>query len=234
MGKKLFISYRREDSASAAGRLYDRLCYLLSPPNVFFDVSTIRGGEEFGLKIVEEIRRSDAILMVIGKNWLGAREDRNLRIREPNDYVRFEIRNALEQDRLVIPVLVDGAEMPAVDALPDDIRAIVSRNALVLRHASFDDDVETIYATIMGTPKKSRSWDGKVSIARKVTYIAGGSAAALALLTAAAAVHFLIWRRPLATSLTDIGTTALLVVTSIVGAWTGLRYFIRKRSMSGR
>ena len=47
VAKRVFISYRREDTAPAAGRVYDRLCQLLSKPNVFFDVSTIAGGEIF-------------------------------------------------------------------------------------------------------------------------------------------------------------------------------------------
>ena len=55
MPKKVFISYRREDTASAAGRVYDRLARLLTKSNVFFDVSTIGGGEDFVQRIASEI-----------------------------------------------------------------------------------------------------------------------------------------------------------------------------------
>jgi hypothetical protein len=53
--KRVFISYRREDTASAAGRVYDRLSRLLSKANVFFDVSAIGGGEDFVQRIASEI-----------------------------------------------------------------------------------------------------------------------------------------------------------------------------------
>ena len=70
MPKKVFISYRREDTAAAAGRVYDRLVALLSKPNVFFDVSTIGGGEDFAQRIASEIANSDAALVFIGDKWL--------------------------------------------------------------------------------------------------------------------------------------------------------------------
>jgi len=68
--KKVFISYRREDTGPAAGRVYDRLSRILSKSNVFFDVSTIGGGENFEATIVDAIARSDAALIFIGEKWL--------------------------------------------------------------------------------------------------------------------------------------------------------------------
>lgn len=70
MPKKVFISYRRDDTAAAAGRVYDQLSRLLSKPNVFFDVSTIGGGEDFVQRMSSEIGKSDAALVFIGdKGW---------------------------------------------------------------------------------------------------------------------------------------------------------------------
>jgi hypothetical protein len=123
VAKRVFISYRREDTAPAAGRVYDRLCQLLSKPNVFFDVSTIAGGEVFDRKLMSEIERSDAVLVFIGKLWLAVKGGR-ARLAEPGDYVRAEVSAALQRSVLVLPVLVDGARMPLPDQLPDDIRAI--------------------------------------------------------------------------------------------------------------
>ncbi|MGH6802750.1 MAG: toll/interleukin-1 receptor domain-containing protein, partial [Methyloceanibacter sp.] len=70
MAKKVFISYRREDTGSAAGRVYDRLSRLLPKSNLFFDVNTIGGGEDFVRKIESEIGRSDVTLVFIGDKWL--------------------------------------------------------------------------------------------------------------------------------------------------------------------
>src|SRR5499427_1971994 len=147
--KRVFISYRREDTAPAAGRVYDRLCQLLSKRNVFFDVDTIAGGEIFDRKLMSEIERSDVVLVFIGKLWLIVSGGR-ARFEQPGDYVRAEVRAALERPVLVLPVLVDGARMPLPDQLPEDIRAITSRNALLLRHESFDDDAKKIVAAVLG------------------------------------------------------------------------------------
>ena len=70
MPKTVFISYRREDTAPAAGRVYDRLSLVLSESNVFFDVSAIGGGEDFEKMITSAIGKSDAALIFIGDKWL--------------------------------------------------------------------------------------------------------------------------------------------------------------------
>ena len=122
MSKKVFISYRREDTAPAAGRVYDRLLRLLSKPNVFFDVSTIGGGEDFEKKIASEMGRSDAALIFIGREWLApVQPTGNVRIWETDDYVRAEVRAALARRIFLLPVLVAGAQMPKPEQLPEDL-----------------------------------------------------------------------------------------------------------------
>ena len=96
MPKRIFISYRREDTAPAAGRVYDRLVRLLSESNVFFDVSAIGGGEDFEKKIASAIDRSDAALIFIGDKWLEPTQPNDeIRIWQPDDYVRAEVRAVL-------------------------------------------------------------------------------------------------------------------------------------------
>jgi hypothetical protein len=149
--KRVFISYRREDTASAAGRVYDRLARLLSKSNVFFDVSTIGGGEDFAQRIASEIGNSDAALVFIGDKWLEPTPPGGQpRIFEPNDYVRAELRAVLSRPLLIVPVLVGGARMPKQEQLPQDVSAITVKNALPLRHESFDDDTENIVAAVLG------------------------------------------------------------------------------------
>src|SRR5215510_16075568 len=184
--KRVFISYRREDTAPAAGRVYDRLCRLISKSNVFFDVSTLAGGEIYDRKLMSEIERSDAVLVFIGKSWLTS--NGRTRLREPDDYVRAEVRAALGRPILVLPVLVDGAQMPPPDQLPDDIRALSTRNALSLRHESFDDDTENIVATVLGVAEGARPWDDRGRLAVKVGYAAAGLIVAASVLMVAAGV----------------------------------------------
>jgi hypothetical protein len=48
----------------------------------------------------------------------------------------------------VIPVLVQGAEMPQADELPDDLAALARRNAFELRDTRWRDDVRSLIAAL--------------------------------------------------------------------------------------
>jgi hypothetical protein len=228
VGKRVFISYRREDTAPAAGRVYDRLCQVLSKPNVFFDVSTIAGGEIFDRKLMSEIELSDAVLVFIGKSWLASNAG-HARLEQPGDYVRAEVSAALQRSVLVLPVLVDGARMPLPDQLPEDIRAITSRNALPLRHESFDDDAENIVAAVLGVAAGARPWDDRGRLAVKLGYAAAGLIAAVTALIVAAVVHFWVAGRPLSASIGEAATTLLLLAVAAMGVVLGLGYEARRR-----
>jgi hypothetical protein len=115
----IFISYRREDSAPYAGRIYDRLCARFGAEHVFMDVDDILPGADFAEQIRAKISSSDAVVAVIGTNWPSARDEKGApRLAEPNDFVRLELASALQLGRLIIPVLVDGAAMPQAQELP--------------------------------------------------------------------------------------------------------------------
>jgi hypothetical protein len=229
--KRIFISYRRDDTAAAAGRLYDRLWRLLSKSNVFFDISAIEGGENFETKIVSEIERSDAALVLIGKKWLEpSQKSGKPRIWDADDYVRAEVRASLQRSILVLPVLVDGTQMPSPEQLPDDIRAVTARNALLLRHESFDDDAENILRVALGAAPRERPWDEKGKLVVKIAYSATGAIAGLILLGLAALVHHGIFARPLSTSVGNAITTLLLVTAGLLGATAGFSYEARRRA----
>ena len=99
----------------------------MSKHNVFFDVSTIAGGEDFVTKMSTAIQKCDAVLVFIGKKYLEPTVAGVVRLSEPDDHVRAEVRVALQKtgqkSDIVLPVLVDGALMPRPEQLPEDIRA---------------------------------------------------------------------------------------------------------------
>ncbi len=73
---KIFISYRRDDSASNAGRIYDRLEGHFGQGQVFMDVDTIRPGLDFVDVVREAVGSCDAFIAVIGRAlWLAATGD---------------------------------------------------------------------------------------------------------------------------------------------------------------
>jgi hypothetical protein len=203
----------------------------LGNENVFFDVNTIGFGDDFERKIITEIGMSDAALIFIGDRWLEQRtpEPRGGRIWDLHDYVRKEVREALDRSILVIPILVSGAQMPHPDQLPDDIRAITTKNAVLLRHESFDDDAENIVATIFGVSGRERYWERLPSLWVRLFYAVAGSLASSALLVLVALLHFSLLDRPLQLSIGAPMTVLMAVAMIVLGAWFGMSYGIRRR-----
>ncbi len=228
MAKTVFISYRRQDTAPAAGRTYDRLCTILPRSNVFFDVSTIEGGADFVMQVTAAIKQSDTVLIFIGRKWLEPTAEGVVRILHADDHVRAEVRAALQHGEKVLPVLVDGAIMPRPDQLPDDIRSISTKNAMPLRHESFDDDIENIINAILGA-SKARLWDDKGKLGMKIGYAVGGLFAGLFLLTGIGVVHTLILGEGIAASIGDTATWILLLAGAAGGALLGFFYEARRR-----
>ena len=151
MNKKVFISYRRADTAAAAGRLYDRFCHLLGAKNVFLDVDAIEAGENFEAKIQREIGKANAILVLIGNSWMAPAPGQGKpRLFDEGDHVRAEVKFALRAKAFTMPVLVDNAAMPDPGLLPDDISGITLLNAPPLRYESFDADADRIARKALG------------------------------------------------------------------------------------
>lgn len=145
----VFISYRRDDSAASAGRIFDRLIDRFGEENVFRDIDTIEPGAEFAEVIAEHIARCDALIAVIGREWLNVRDaEGRRRLDDPKDFVRVEIREALSLNKLVIPALVEGVAMPEEAKLPGDIVALAGRNAIEVSESRLDYDVERLIKAI--------------------------------------------------------------------------------------
>ena len=149
----IFISYRREDSAPYAGRLYDRLCTHFGADQVFMDVDDIPPGADFAAHIDAKVGSCDAMVVVIGKDWLTARNaDGQLRLSDPSDFVGLEVSLALQRSVLVIPVLVGGASIPKPEELRADLKALSKRNALTLNNHDFQRDVDQLIEALDKAP----------------------------------------------------------------------------------
>jgi hypothetical protein len=146
---RVFISYRRQESSGLAGRLYDRLAARFGDDQVFMDVDTIALGVDFAEVISQAVSSCEVLVAVIGPRWLTATdEDGRRRLDDPDDFVRLEIAAALERDIRVIPILVEGAQMPRRQQLPEALAGLARRNALSVRHESFRADAERLLAAV--------------------------------------------------------------------------------------
>ncbi len=145
----IFISYRRDDSAGHAGRLYDRLVREFTDTKIFIDVERIAAGDDFASTTEAILRQCDVCLAVIGKRWLTAADEYGQRrLDQSNDWVRTEIGAALTRNIRVIPLLVDNASLPVARALPGELVRLEVLQALPVNHLTFHQDVDRLVERI--------------------------------------------------------------------------------------
>jgi TIR domain len=137
--RKIFISYRREDAADAAGRIRDWLVQTkrVTREDIFMDVEAILPGADFVNVIEQAIAQCKALIVVISPSWIA-------QVNAPTSYVRLETEAALRQNIQVIPVLVGGVQMPPAEQLPPGLQKLTRLNAREVRAASFDYDMAFI------------------------------------------------------------------------------------------
>lgn len=159
----IFVSYRREDAAPWAGRIYDALSNYWGRENVFMDIDRIALGEDFRKVINRTVSESDVVLVIIGPKWLTlTNESGTRRLDDEADVHRTEVVTALERDARVIPVLVGGASVPRTSELPEDLQDLIYRNAAILEDRRFVADMQmlndslTILATQLVAERKDR------------------------------------------------------------------------------
>lgn len=151
MTKRIFISYRRDDSAGHAGRVFDKLRVEFGEDSLFMDVATIPFGADFVEILGQEVAKCDVLLAIIGPAWLDAKEPNGTRrLDNPNDFVRIEIAEALRRGIPVVPILLEGTRIPQAVLLPPDLTALSRRHALEVRHSSFHPDMDKLVGQLKG------------------------------------------------------------------------------------
>jgi hypothetical protein len=146
---RVFICYRREESAAHAGRLYDAMVNRFGESNVFMDVD-LAPGVDFVERITEVVAACQVLIVVMGRTWATVTdEEGDVRIADPEDFVRLEVETGLRRpDVTPIPVLVSGARMPRREDLPPELHAFTRRNALELSEARWRYDVGRLNSTL--------------------------------------------------------------------------------------
>ncbi len=154
---RIFISYRRADSAAESGRIYDRLASVFGADHVFKDVDDILPGADFRQVLEQEVSRCDVLLAVIGPRWATITdEDGRRRLHDPDDFVNVEVEAGLSRsDVLVIPLLVGSASMPSPEELPENLRALCYRNGMPVRNdPDFHRDMQRLIERIQAYNQK--------------------------------------------------------------------------------
>jgi cytoskeletal protein RodZ len=144
----IFVSYRRDDAAGHAGRLFDRLVSHFGKNRIFMDVDAIEPGQDFVTVIENAVGSCEILIAIIGKQWLSSTGRNTGRLDNPNDFVRLEIATALSRDVRVIPVLVQRTSMPKPEDLPEDLVKLTRRNAVELSDLRWQSDVEQLISVM--------------------------------------------------------------------------------------
>jgi TonB family protein len=109
------------------------------------DVAGIEAGRDFRKAIEESVAQCGALLVVMGPEWLTAKDESGARrLDDPADFVRIETGSALRRDIPVIPVLVHGATMPRPEQLPESLKDLAYRNCIELTHARWKSDIQLL------------------------------------------------------------------------------------------
>ncbi|CCH33258.1 Clp protease N-terminal domain-containing protein [Actinosynnema sp. NPDC047251] len=113
----VYVSYLRPDDRHVAGRIADWLHHSL-------------GGDQVVLDAEEAVEGSDAVVVVISPQWA------------PHWPMSQELEVAAAWGIRIVPVLVDGARMPAV--LPEGLAALVEPPAIEIGHDTFRQDMTAL------------------------------------------------------------------------------------------
>ncbi len=125
----IFISYRREGGGDFCGRLFDRLT--AEHYTAFYDKESLTLGK-FNEQIYKKIAACNNFVLILPRGGLD-------RCVNDDDWVRKEIRKAIELNKNVIPIFLKGFEYP--EKIPDDIATVKDYQGIVYDSSisRFDD-----------------------------------------------------------------------------------------------
>jgi hypothetical protein len=144
----IFISYRRNDSAVAAGRLNADLVDHFGMARVFMDLHGIAPSSEWRPAIDRAIEKCKVAVIVIGPNFLAKDGAGNSRLLCDDDVVRHEIEQLLLARKSILPVLVDGAQLPSTEILPEEFRPLLNYQSPSINNSNWADVMNSMISAI--------------------------------------------------------------------------------------
>ncbi|MFJ4538561.1 toll/interleukin-1 receptor domain-containing protein [Streptomyces tibetensis] len=153
MAPRIFVNFRRADTGPTGPHLDTALRREFGEQEVFRDQRSIRKGAHFPAEILTALRKCDLLLAVMGHEWASVTDGHGRRcIDYPEDWVRKEIALALAWGITVLPIRVDGADLPDAAELPDDIRELSSHQGEIFRphqeHVDFPQLFEAVHKAV--------------------------------------------------------------------------------------
>jgi len=145
----IFISYRRREALKEARAVFEKLSREFGAGQVFIDLEGLDYGVDFVESLDRQLQHCEVMLVLIGPGWLDSPDSHGgRRLDDPNDFVRIELRTALQRNIRVVPVLFDGAPMPRTVDLPADLEPLARRNKIDLDFHRFDADIGRLIGSL--------------------------------------------------------------------------------------
>lgn len=126
----IFVAYRESDAKAWAIALRDTLVQAYGSDAVFLDKDSLQAGA-WSAQLERAIEGCRVMLVVMGAGWLQARDASGARrLDDGADVHRREIEHALARPAItLVPVLVDGARLPAAETLPAGLKGLSAQQA---------------------------------------------------------------------------------------------------------
>ncbi len=140
----IFISYRRAGGSDVARNIL--LALEKRGYSVFMDVEDLKTGP-FDTALFSKIDGAKDFLVIMSEGCLD-------RCNDPNDWLRLEIRHALQKGKNIVPIMTAKFHWPTIDRIPEDIRPLSTYNGLPPSHEYFEQSVDKLAGYLSSKPKK--------------------------------------------------------------------------------
>jgi|SRR6185436_3502451 len=131
----VFISYHRDVAGGYAHAIYEYVKHRHACEPLL-DEHFIQLGQHVASAIEQAIHKSRAFIFIIHPGWLTPDASGRRPLDDAGNWMRRELQIALECRAAILPILLDGATMPAADQLPAEIAALSGYNAVEMRASS--------------------------------------------------------------------------------------------------
>ncbi|MGH3912946.1 MAG: toll/interleukin-1 receptor domain-containing protein [Pseudonocardiaceae bacterium] len=143
----IFINYRSGDVPFAAAMLAAELTERFGQSQVFLDSRSIEPGSYFDLALLDGVRHSTVLLVLVGPQWTSP--ESLLMLRDADDWVRREILLAWQQDVPVVPLLVERTERIDAALLPAELRDLARLQYLTLSSYHAHRDINDLVTRLV-------------------------------------------------------------------------------------
>jgi len=141
---QVFLNYRVVDEPFGVAMLDQALSERFGSETVFLASKSIPLGAEWRRQMYQAVAASAALLVIIGRYWVDAKDDQGRRaLDNADDFVRNEILLAFELGKQVIPVRLGVPRVPA-ERLPDELRKLLDCQDIEVRFRSARIDIDRL------------------------------------------------------------------------------------------